>query len=93
MMMHNPCHPGEILKESFMQPLNLTVTETARRLGVTRKTVSDLINEKSGVSTEMAYKLSEACDTTALFWVNLQKQYDLWQYRKTDLSKIMKLAG
>ena len=78
MEMFNPAHPGEILKELCLDPLELTVTEVARTLGVARKTLSELVNGKAGVSPEMAIRLSKAFLTTPIFWMNLQQQYDLW---------------
>jgi addiction module HigA family antidote len=87
MMMHDPAHPGEILKDLCLEPLNLTVTEVAKTLGVARKTLSELVNEKTGVSPEMAIRLSKAFKTTPEFWMNLQQQYDLWhaQQKMGDL--------
>ncbi|MDH5553412.1 MAG: HigA family addiction module antitoxin [Nitrosomonas sp.] len=79
MLMHNPPHPGAIIKELCIEPLGLTVTETAKALGVSRKTLSSIINEKAGISPEMAIRLSIAFDTTAESWMNQQAQYDLWQ--------------
>ena len=78
MTMHDPTHPGEMLKELCLEPLNLTVTEVAKTLGVARKTLSELVNGKAGVSPEMAIRLSKAFKTTPEFWMNLQQQYDLW---------------
>ena len=78
MTMHDPAHPGEILKELCLDPLNLTVTHVAKTLGVARKTLSELVNRKAGVSPEMAIRLSKAFQTTPEYWMNLQQQYDLW---------------
>jgi addiction module HigA family antidote len=82
MEMNKPAHPGEILREMYLSPLNLTVTETAKALGVTRKTFSELINSSSNVSIAMALKLSKAFDTTPEFWLNMQQNYDLWNAKK-----------
>lgn len=82
MTMHNPPHPGEIIKELCIEPLGLTITEVAEALGVTRKTLSSIINGKSGISPEMALRLSKAFDTTPESWLNQQLQYDLWQIKK-----------
>ena len=93
MEMHNPAHPGEILKELCLEPLGLTVTRTAEALGVARKTLSELINAKSGVSPEMAIRLSKAFRTTPEFWLNLQQQYDLWRVRqKADQLQVQELT-
>jgi addiction module HigA family antidote len=77
--MYNPPHPGEVLKKLCLEPLGLTVTEAAKALGVSRKTLSSILNGHSGVSPEMAIRLSIAFDTTSESWLNQQVQYDLWQ--------------
>lgn len=82
MTMHNPPHPGEVLKELCLQPLNLTVTAAARSLGVSRKTLSGILNGRGGISPEMAVRLSIAFDTSAESWLNQQLQYDLWHAEK-----------
>jgi addiction module HigA family antidote len=82
MDMHKPAHPGEILREMYLSPLDLTVTQTAKALGVTRKTFSELINCKSSVSISMALKLSKAFNTTPELWLNMQQNFDLWNARK-----------
>lgn len=90
--MFNPMHPGEILNESYLEPLNIGVGEAAKRLGISRKTVSQLINGHSGISTEMACKLAKACGTTPKFWLNLQVNYDLWNSRNLDTGNIVSFA-
>lgn len=82
MYMHNPPHPGEVLKELYMQPLALTITETAIGLGVTRKALSELVNGKYGVSPDMAIRLAKAFSTTPESWLNLQQQYNIWEAKK-----------
>ena len=82
MQMHNPPHPGEILKELCLEPLNLTVTKAAQALGVSRKTLSAILNGRSSISPEMAIRLSMAFDTSAESWLNQQTQYDLWLARQ-----------
>ena len=79
MLMHNPPHPGEVIKELCLEPLGLSVTETAKALGVSRKTLSSIVNGKAGVSPEMAVRLSIAFNTSSESWLNQQVQYDLWQ--------------
>ena len=79
MMMHNPPHPGEILRELCLEPLGLSVTEAAEALGVSRKTLSSILNRRSGISPEMAVRLSIAFNTTAESWLRQQLQYDLAQ--------------
>lgn len=77
--MHNPPHPGEVLRELCLNPLGVSVTEAAEALGVSRKTLSAILNGRAGVSPEMAVRLSIAFDTSAESWLNQQLQYDLWQ--------------
>ena len=73
-----PSHPGGILKRQYLEPLSLTVSELARKLGVSRKTVSKIVNERGMVSADMALRLSQAFDTTPELWLNLQQNYNLW---------------
>jgi len=77
MRMHNPPHPGEVLRELCLQPLGLSVTQAARALGVSRKTLSSILNGRAGISPEMAVRLSIAFSTTAESWLRQQVQYDL----------------
>jgi addiction module HigA family antidote len=77
--MHNPPHPGEILRELYMAPLDLSVTDVAKGIGVTRKSLSELLNGHSGVSPTMSIRLAEAFDTTPEHWLNLQQEYNLWK--------------
>ena len=79
MPMQDPCHPGEIVKHECLEPLGLSVTRAAKGMGVTRQTLSDLINEKSGISVDMAIRLSKAFGSTPETWLKLQLAYDLWQ--------------
>ena len=79
MRMHNPPHPGEILKSLCLDPLRLTVTAAAAALGVSRKTLSAILNGRGGISPEMAVRLSIAFRTSAESWLNQQAQYDLWR--------------
>jgi addiction module HigA family antidote len=84
MLMHNPPHPGEIIKELCLEPLGISVTDAADALGVSRKTLSAILNGRAGISPEMAVRLSIAFDTSAESWLNQQSQYELWhaeQYR------------
>jgi antitoxin HigA-1 len=79
MLMHDPPNPGEIIKELCLEPLGISVTDAAEALGVSRKTLSSIINGKAGISPEMAVRLSIAFDTSSESWLNQQTQYDLWQ--------------
>ena len=87
MAMKNPAHPGRIVRRACLGPLGLSVTDGARILGVTRQTLNNLINGKSGISPEMAIRLSKAFGSTAETWLRIQLAYDLAQARK-DASKI-----
>jgi len=77
-MQRKPAHPGRILKNMYLKPLNLTITGTAEVLHVSRKAVSAIVNERKSVTPEMALRLSMAFGTTPDLWLNLQKKYDLW---------------
>jgi antitoxin HigA-1 len=94
MQMHNPPHPGEILRGLCLEPLSLSVTDAAKALGVSRKTLSAVLNGRAGISPEMAVRLSIAFDTTAESWLNQQVQYDLWLAEKRRKSlKVSRLAA
>ena len=73
-----PVHPGEILREDYIKVRGLTVTEVAKGLGVARANLSAILNQRAGISPEMAVKLSEAFGNTTQFWMNLQKNYEVW---------------
>jgi addiction module HigA family antidote len=77
-MTRRPTHPGQIIKEDYLSPLSLTIKDMAEKLGISRKTLSKIINERGSVSSDMALRLGRAFDTTPDFWLNLQKNYDLW---------------
>jgi addiction module HigA family antidote len=76
--MHSPAHPGEILREMYLKPMSVTVTQAADALDVSRKHVSAIVNGRASVSPDMAMRLAAAFGTEAAFWVNLQAQHDLW---------------
>jgi len=83
--MHNPPHPGEVLRELCLEPLGLSVTDAAEALGVSRKTLSAILNGNAGISPEMALRLSIAFNTSPESWLAQQSQYELWeaeQHRK-----------
>ena len=81
MAMHNPPHPGGIVRWQCLEPLGLTVTRAAEGLGVTRQALSELVNERTGISVEMAIRLSKAFGSTPETWLGMQMAYDLWQAR------------
>lgn len=83
MEMHNPPHPGEVVRELCLEPLDLSVTEAAKGLGVSRKTLSAILNGHAGISPEMALRLSIAFDTSPESWLNQQTQYDLWAAKRS----------
>ena len=80
--MQNPPHPGGIVRRQCLEPLGLTVTRAAQGLGVTRQALSELVNERTGVSVEMAIRLSKAFGSTPETWLGMQMAYDLWQARE-----------
>ena len=83
MSMYNPAHPGEILKELVIEPLGLSVTDAARHLGVSRKTLSKLLNGRGAVTPQMALRLEMTFGKpNAAHWLRLQNAYDLWQTRQ-----------
>jgi len=92
--MHNPPHPGEVIKELCLEPLGISVTAAAKGLGVSRKTLSALLNGRAGVSPEMAIRLSIAFDTSAESWLNQQTQYDLWRVeQRRDELQVTRLSA
>ena len=94
MPMYNPPHPGEIVKYECLEPLGLTVTRAAEGLGVTRQALSNLVNEKSDMSVDMALRLSQAFGSTPETWLRLQMAYDLWQARgQAEQIKVERFAA
>lgn len=81
MAMHNPPHPGGIIKRQCLEPLALSVTAAAEHLGVSRQSLSELVNGRGGVSVDMAIRLSKAFGSTPETWLGMQMAYDLWQAR------------
>jgi len=92
--MHNPPHPGEIIRAFCLEPLNLTVTDAAKALGVSRKTLSTLLNGRAGISPEMAIRLSQVFGRTPEGWLRLQLQYDLWKAKKNiKINKLKRIEA
>lgn len=83
-MKRQPTHPGAILKDDYLVPLSITVTDMAVQLGVSRKTLSKILNENGAITPDMALRLSRAINTTPDLWLNLQKNYDLWKAEHTS---------
>jgi addiction module HigA family antidote len=77
-----PVHPGEILREDYIKEWGLTITEVAKGIGIARANLSTVVIERAGINPELAVKLSEAFCNTVQFWVNLQKNYELWHTEK-----------
>jgi len=93
MVMHNPPHPGEAIRDLCLEPLGLTVTDAAKGLGVSRKTLSALLNGRFGISPEMAIRLSKGFGGSAESWLIQQTQYDLWQaLQNTNSIKVKAFA-
>lgn len=80
-----PTHPGEILREDVIKPLNMTVTEAAKKLGVTRKTLSLLLNCRASMSPDMAIRVAKATNTTPESWLFMQAKLDLWTAQQRSL--------
>jgi addiction module HigA family antidote len=92
--MKNPPHPGRIVRQECIEPLGLTVKEAAEHLGIRRQTLNNLVNGKSGVSPEMAIRLSKAFGSSPEVWLGLQMQYDLAQAEKSaDRIKVRRIAS
>ena len=89
--MHNPAHPGEVLREFL--PKDLPIGEIASRLGVSRQAFSALLNGRAGVSAEMALRLEAALGTSAEMWVQMQANHDLWQARQLGKPKVRRIAA
>ena len=93
-MKRKPTHPGKIILEDYLKPLSITITEMASTLGVSRKTLSKVINERGAITPDIALRLGRAFDTTPELWMNLQKNYDLWQAENMskDWQKVKSLS-
>ena len=93
MAMRNPPHPGGIVRRQCLEPLGLSVTRAAEGLGVTRQALSELLNGRSGISVDMAIRLSRAFGSTPETWLGMQLAYDLWQARdRANQIKVEKFA-
>ena len=90
--MHNPPHPGEVLKDGVFSDSEMTVTEFAERLGVTRVALSRVLNGRAGVSAEMAVRLAAALGGSAESWLHMQASFDLWQAEKAMKREVAKIA-
>jgi addiction module HigA family antidote len=91
--MHNPAHPGEILRDLYLKPLGVSITGAADALGVTRKHISAIVNGRAPVSADMAIRLAGALGTEPEIWVNMQAQYDLWEAAQKAPPKVKVLSA
>ena len=92
----SPSHPGEVLKSLFLDELNITITDFAAAIEVSRKAISAIVNQRKSVTPEMALRFSKALDTSVDIWLNLQKNYDVWQVihgNKTLFDRIKPIAA
>ncbi len=88
--MHNPPHPGEVLRELCIEPEGLTVTEVAAALGVSRKTLSAVLNGRARITADLALRIAKAFNTSAESWLEGQAQYDLWHASQKGVDKNVK---
>ena len=88
--MHNPPHPGEVLREYLGE---MTITEAAARLGVSRVTLQRVVNGAAGVSPDMAYRLGSALNTSPELWAGMQLQYDLYQAGKIERTNVQRITA
>lgn len=93
-MMHNPPHPGETIRELCLEPLGISITRAALAMGVSRKTLSELLNGHTGVTPEMAIRLGRAFNTTPESWLIQQMQYNLWKTLQSGINiEVQQLAA
>ena len=90
--MHHPAHPGEILRDLYLEPLGVSITQAAQALGVTRKHVSAIVNGRASVSPDMAVRLAGVFATEPDIWINLQAQHDIWLVHKAGRPKVKALV-
>lgn len=92
--LRRPTHPGGILRRHYIEPLSMTVSGLAAVLGVSRKTLSEIVNEHASVTPDMALRLSKAFKTTPELWLNMQRNYDLWQasHKSDDWKQVEAIA-
>ena len=92
--LRRPTHPGGILRRQYLEPLSMTVSGLAGVLGVSRKTLSEIVNEHASITPDMALRLSKAFKTTPELWLNMQRNYDLWQAsHKSDDWKLVEAVA
>ena len=91
--LRKPVHPGKVFLEDVLIPLGLSVTEAARMMGITRKALSELVNEKSSCSPQMALRIANVTHTSAESWLTMQLKLDLWKARQNDLAVLKEFPG
>ena len=92
MAMHNPPHPGEFIRETYIEQFDISIRSLAENLDVAASTLARVVSERSAVSPEMALRLSKAIGRSPESWLAMQDNYDLWQARNsTNLSRVRKL--
>ena len=92
MITRRPTHLGEVLLEDVIKPLGLTVTEAAKNLGVSRKTLSELVNQKAALSPEMALRIAKATNTSPESWLNMQTKLNLWNVLQHEPENVSELS-
>jgi addiction module HigA family antidote len=90
-MMHNPMHPGDFIKQAYVDDLGLSIRKIAKGLNVAPSTLARLVKGESNVTPEMAMRLSKALHGSPELWLNMQKNFDLWQLRKMDMRSVTKI--
>ena len=90
-MMHNPMHPGNFIKQAYVDDLDLSIRKIAKGLNVAPSTLARLVKGESNVTPEMAMRLSKALHGSPELWLNMQKNFDLWQLRKMDMRSVTKI--
>ena len=93
MRMKNPVHPGELVRFDCLEPLGLSITDAAKALNISRQALNNLVNKKSGISPEMAVRLSKVFNGSSEFWMRLQLQYDLAQIERNAAKIVVKPLG
>lgn len=89
MAMHNPAHPGQVLKELYLDPLGLTITQAAKGLGISRQALSNILHGHNRITPDMALRFEKAFSTSRQAWLNMQQNYDLWHAKQAvDLSEV-----
>ena len=90
MKTRKPVHPGNVFLHDVLIPLGLTITDAAQMMGITRKTLSELVNEKSTCTVQMALRIAKATNTSAESWLAMQTKLDLWKARQKKLELLQK---